>query len=125
MPALLHAVNRTGLRIPLTSSLLIAEVMFPCTGDQHRDSRQPGWQGCVLPEGLYGAIVTPFSFNESLPGLDSFPSSGGKVATQVQHHHLIKTGHQLCHLQEAAFAGPAMYCPLCGGWVWGITSCLD
>ncbi|KAK9915431.1 hypothetical protein WJX75_009080 [Coccomyxa subellipsoidea] len=43
----------------------------------------PVGKGVFFPEGLYGAIVTPFSFNESLPGLDSFPSSGGKVATQM------------------------------------------
>lgn len=124
MPALLHAVNWTGLRVPRTSSLLIAEGMFPQV-ISIVTLGSPVGKGVFFPEGLYGAIVTPFSFNESLPGLDSFPTSGGKVATQVQHHHLIKTGHQLCHLQEAACVGFAMYCPLCRGWMWGITACLD
>jgi hypothetical protein len=45
----------------------------------------PIGKGVFFPSGLLGAIVTPATFDQSLPGLDSFPpSSGAKVATQVR-----------------------------------------
>ncbi|EIE26937.1 hypothetical protein COCSUDRAFT_59435 [Coccomyxa subellipsoidea C-169] len=44
----------------------------------------PVGKGVFFPEGLLGAIVTPFSFNESRPALDSFPpTSSNKVASQM------------------------------------------
>ncbi len=48
----------------------------------------PVGKGVFFPEGLLGAIVTPFSFNESRPALDSFPpTSSNKVASQVGSAH--------------------------------------
>ena len=45
----------------------------------------PDGVGVFFPKGLYGAINKPTGFNVSASGLDSFPSSGAKVATQVVH----------------------------------------
>ena len=39
--------------------------------------------GVFFPSGLYGAINKPTGYNASASGLDSFPASGAKVATQV------------------------------------------
>ena len=46
----------------------------------------PQGVGVFFPSGFYGAINKPASYNESLPGLDSFPTSNARVATQVLLH---------------------------------------
>ncbi|BDA43081.1 Desiccation-related protein PCC13-62 [Coccomyxa sp. Obi] len=43
----------------------------------------PDGVGVFFPKGLYGAINKPTGFNVSASGLDSFPSSGAKVASQL------------------------------------------
>ena len=43
----------------------------------------PAAKGVFFPNGVYGAINSPVGYNLTAGGLDSFPSSGAKVATQV------------------------------------------
>lgn len=43
----------------------------------------PDGKGVFFPSGLYGAINKPTGYNVTASGLDSFPSSGAKVASQV------------------------------------------
>ncbi|KAK9915059.1 hypothetical protein WJX75_004249 [Coccomyxa subellipsoidea] len=43
----------------------------------------PDGKGVFFPEGLYGAINKPTGYNATASGLDSFPASGAKVATQL------------------------------------------
>ena len=43
----------------------------------------PDGKGVFFPNGLGGAINKPTGYNETASGLDSFPASGAKVATQV------------------------------------------
>ena len=46
----------------------------------------PQGVGVFFPSGFLGAINKPASYNESLPGLDSFPATNARVATQVLLH---------------------------------------
>ena len=43
----------------------------------------PAAKGVFFPNGVMGAINKPAGYNLTASGLDSFPSSGAKVATQV------------------------------------------
>ena len=58
-----------------------------CVGSQNINILtlgSPDGVGVFFPSGLYGAINRPTGYNASASGLDSFPASGAKVATQVQ-----------------------------------------
>ena len=57
----------------------------------------PDGVGVFFPKGLYGAINKPTGYNVSASGLDSFPSSGAKVATQVTPYTTTQfRGPQCC-----------------------------
>ncbi len=43
----------------------------------------PSGTGAFFPNGLVGNITKPTGYNVTASGLDSFPSSGAKVASQV------------------------------------------
>ena len=60
----------------------------------------PAGKGVFFPNGVYGAINKPVGYNLTAGGLDSFPATGAKVATQVRARLL----HMLCSSFKPSYA---------------------
>ena len=73
----------------------------------------PEGKGVFFPEGLLGSIVTPYGFNMTDPGNETFPTStgnSGKLDTQVGRcNHSASCSVPMLHCVWH-FRAPAMQC---------------